>query len=92
VTTDGERLAAVEQRLTDMRREFDVHLDDAQRRHNRIRELENAMLLLVEAQKNARAAENKQYRRLVLAIQVAGVLVALGMFALAVTVAVTHHG
>ena len=91
MTTDGERLAAVEQKLYDMRREFDSHLDDAQRRHNRIRELENAMLLLVEAQKNARAAESKQYRRVEVRLQTLTVAVAFAALMLSLTIWLVHH-
>ena len=91
MTTDGERLAAVEQTIKDLRREYDSHLADTQRRHNRIRELENAMLLLVEAQKNARAAESKQYRRVEIRLQILTVAVAFAAFALSLSIVLVHH-
>ena len=91
MTTDGERLAAVEQTIKDMRREFDSHLDDAQRRHNRLREMEQAILLLVEAQKNARAAESKQYRRVEVRLQILTVAVAFAAFALSLSIVLVHH-
>ena len=91
MTTDGERLAAVEQTLKDMRREFDSHLDDATRRHNRLREMEQAILLLVEAQKNARHAEASQYRRVEVRLQTLSVVVALSALVLSVVIAVAHH-
>lgn len=91
MTTDGERLAAVEQRLTDMRREFDVHLDDAQRRSNRIREVESALLLLVDAQKRARDAETQQYRRVEVRLQALTVAVAFAAFLLSLTIWLVHH-
>jgi len=91
VTTDGERLAAVEQTVKDMRREFDSHLDDAQRRHNRMREMEQAILLLVEAQKTARSAEATQYRRVEVRLQVLTVVIAVAAFALSLSIALVHH-
>jgi hypothetical protein len=81
----------VEQTLKDMRREFDVHLDDATRRSNRIREVENALLLLVEAQKNARNAEAKQYRRVEVRLQTLSVVIAVAAFVLSLTIVLVHQ-
>lgn len=91
MTTDGERLAAVEQRLSDMRREFDSHLDDAQRRSNRIREVENALILLVDAQKQARLQETAQYRRVEIRLQALTVAVAFAALILSLTIWLVHH-
>ena len=65
-----ERLARVEQQLGDLRREFDKRMRDADERSDRVRELEAAMKLLLQAQKVAREQEDRQYRRLELRIQI----------------------
>jgi len=74
-----------------MRREFDSHLDDAQRRSNRIREVENALILLVDAQKQARLAETAQYRRVEIRLQVLTVAVAFAALILSLTIWLVHH-
>jgi len=74
-----------------MRREFDSHLDDAQRRSNRIREVENALILLVDAQKQARLQETAQYRRVEIRLQVLTVAVAFAALILSLTIWLVHH-
>lgn len=74
-----------------MRREFDSHLDDAQRRSNRIREVENALILLVDAQKQARLAETAQYRRVEIRLQALTVAVAFAALILSLTIWLVHH-
>jgi len=49
------------------------------------------MLLLVEAQKNARAAESKQYRRVEIRLQILTVAVAFAAFALSLSIVLVHH-
>lgn len=65
----GERLTRVEDRLDALRSHFDSHLREAKERSDRVREVEQAVLLLVEAQKEARRQEATQYRRLEVTIQ-----------------------
>ena len=91
MTTEGERLAAVEQRIADMQREFDAHVGDATRRHNRLRELEKAIILLVEAQRVARADEKKQYRRVEVRLQTLTVAVAFAALLLSLMIWLVHH-
>ena len=74
-----------------MRREFDSHLGDAQLRSNRIREVENALILLVDAQKQARLAETAQYRRVEIRLQVLTVAVAFAALILSLTIWLVHH-
>ena len=89
--TEGERIATLEQSVRDLRREFDVHLEDADRRSNRIREMEAAVMLLIEAQKTARAAETRQYRRVEVRLQALTVAVAFAALMLSLTIWLVHH-
>ncbi len=86
----GERIARLEQQLSDLRREFDDHVDDAGKRSNRMREVENALSILIEAHKQARRDEEKQYRSLEVKVQWSGLLVSLGLLVLAIVTAVYH--
>ena len=82
--SDGERLAVVEQRLHDLAERIAEHLRKADERSDRVRELEAAVGLLVEAHKQTRRADAEQYRRLevrlarlTVAVMCASVLVSL---------------
>jgi hypothetical protein len=87
----GERIGRVEERLKDLRSDFDNHLEDAKSRSSRVRELENAVLLLVQAQKEARRAEEGQYRRLEVKIQWLALAVAFAGLLIAAATFAVHH-
>lgn len=73
-----------------LRREFDAHLGEARLRSDRVRELENAVLLLVDAQKRARRDEESQYRRLEARLQGQGIAIAAAGLAVAVAELLVH--
>ena len=85
-----ERLARVEQQLGDLRREFDARMRDADERSDRVRELEAAMKLLLQAQKVAREQEDRQYRRLEMRIQILTLVVAFAAVVGPLIAAYTH--
>jgi hypothetical protein len=88
---DGERIARLEQAQDDLRGDIEdlrkVQRDD----HHRLRGVEDAVSLILQAQKEARRAEALQYQRLTLAVQWGGIALGFGMFALALVTAFFHH-
>ena len=86
----SERLARVEERLGELRREFDKRMRDADERSDRVRELEAAMKLLLQAQKVAREQEDRQYRRLELRIQILTLVVGLAAVVSSVVAVYAH--
>jgi len=65
----GERIARNEQAITDLREDVRDIRTSATSDHHRIRNVEDAVNLLLEAQKQARRAEHTQYRRLEVRVQ-----------------------
>lgn len=86
-----ERLATLEAHLSDLRNDFNSHLADAKSRSERVREMERAVGLMIEAQKIARRQEETQYRRLEIRIQWLVLSVALVGVAVTLAVALIHH-
>jgi type VI protein secretion system component VasF len=72
-----ERLARLEEKLSgvvdDLGELRQIRKDD----HHRLRSVEASVSMMLEQQRDARKAEQRQYDRLVLWLQVAAVLVAL---------------
>lgn len=87
----GERIARLEQRQKDFEGDLETLRTDQRADHHRLRNVEDAVSMIVEATKDARRAEARQYRRLALVIQWVGVALAGGMFALAIVTLLTHH-
>lgn len=59
----------MEQRVADLARTIREHIDRAERRSDRVRELEAAMRALIATMHEAREGEKRQYRRLETRIQ-----------------------
>ena len=89
---DGERIARLEARQQDMRRDID-ELRTAQRAdHHLIRNAEAAVNSMVQATRDARRAEDRQYRRLEMRIQYGGLAMAAAMVFLGVVqILVSFH-
>lgn len=89
---EGERIAKLEQRQDDA----DDRMDALDKRlsddHHRLRGVEGAIDKMLEAQKLARRAEERQYERLGLRIQWASLAVTVGMFVLAGVELYVHMG
>ena len=89
---EGERIARLEQRQDDFDERL-VALDKRLREdHHRLRGAEAGVQALLDAHKEARRAEDRQYRRLALAIQWGGLAMAIAMMLLtAVQLYTTMH-
>lgn len=76
-----------------MQRDVDDLRADQRADHHRLRGVEDAVKLMLEAQKTARRDEDRQYRRLELKIQWGGLAMAFAMAFLAVVqiFATLHH-
>jgi hypothetical protein len=92
VPTEGERLAALEQQIIDVRGDVADRKHEEERTRTRLHDIEGVLGLLVDQGKQARQQEARQYRRLEARISVASLLITLGMFAIALALALTHHG
>lgn len=85
-----ERVARNEQAISDLRADI-VEIRSAQRDdHHRLRDIEAAVNLLVESQKQARRAEETQYRRIELRLQALTAAVAFAGAIFPIVVIVTH--
>lgn len=67
--TDGERLATLEQRVGDLARTIGEHIEKAERRSDRVRELEAALRAMMATMREARDGEKRQYQRIEIRIQ-----------------------
>ena len=81
-------MARLDERQAELRREFDLHLVEANQRSDRIHELSAAVGLLVEAQKLARRAEESQYRRLEIRFQWVAAAVGIAGLVISVTLVI----
>lgn len=93
VESDKERIARLEARQQDIRRDLD-ELRQAQRAdHHLVRNVEAAVNGMVQATRDARRSEDKQYRRLEMRIQWGGLVMAAAMVFLGVVqlLAAFHH-
>ena len=79
------------QRVADLVGDIDELKVAVREYHHRLRGVESAVALLVDTQKDARRAEQAQYRRIIVWIQFLTLTVAVGALALSVTLALTHH-
>jgi hypothetical protein len=77
VPTDGERLATVEAVLQDLRSDVTELRDESLRARARLHNLEGIAGAFLDMQKTNRRAEERQYRKLGVKIQVAGLLLTL---------------
>lgn len=89
--SDPERLATVEQAIRDIREDIADVRTAARDDHHRLRDVEAAVALMLEAHKEARRAEDKQYRRLELRIQVLTAIVGLAAVVSPLSVLLAHH-
>lgn len=87
---DGERLATLETKVAELQRDLDVLLHAADKRSDRVRELEGAVKLMIQAQKLARQAEERQYRRLELRLSILTVIIGIGAIIVPVALAFGH--
>ena len=60
--------------------------------HHRLRGVEAAVSQMIDAQRSARDAESRQYRRMANAIQMGSVVMAAALVALGVITILTHTG
>ena len=75
--TEGERLAALEQQIVDLRGDIIDRKHEEERTRERLHKVEGTMQRLVDIQTQARAQEATQYRRLELRMQVMTLVIAL---------------
>jgi hypothetical protein len=74
VPTDGERLATVEAVLTELRGDVSELKTETLRTRGRLHKMESMAAVFVQTQKENRAKEEAQYRRLATWIGIAGLL------------------
>ena len=84
------RLAALVQRVSDLADDLHELREIRKEDHHRLRNVESAVKGMVDAQKLARDAEDRQYRRVANALQWGGFAVGLGLFALALITLLVH--
>lgn len=75
---DGERIARNEQSISDLRSDIQELREALRGDHHRLREVESAVSLMIDAQKQARREEHNQYRRMEIKLQWLAVAVASG--------------
>lgn len=89
--SDAERLATIEQVLRDMGSDFtelrDLRRDD----HHRLRDVESAVTLLTEANKQAQRSTSDRQRRLELRTEVLAVVVGFAALVEPFLYALVHH-
>ena len=85
------RVAVLSQRVTDLVDDIDELKESIRSYHHRLRAVETAVSLLVDSQKDARRAEQSQYRRLELRLQGLAVAVTLAGVLISVVLIVIHH-
>ena len=79
--TEGERIARVEQQIIDLRGDIADRKNEEERTRKRLHDVEGVLGLLVDQQKQARAQEAAQYRRLEIRMQLLTLVIALAAFA-----------
>jgi len=82
----------LEQQIIDLRGDIVDRKHEEERTRARLHDIEGVLGLLVDQGKQARQQEAQQYRRLAARISVASLLITFGMFAIALALALTHHG
>ena len=92
MTTDDARLARVETEVKQLRDDVAARVRQEDRTRERLHNIEGTLKSIVELHKQAREQEARQYRKLTITVAVASAAIAFGMLALAVVVALTHHG
>ena len=85
------RVGVLSQRVVDLVDDIDELKTAVKGYHHRLRAVESAVALLVEAQKDARRAESAQYRRLELRLQWLAVAVAFAGVIVSIVLVVIHH-
>ena len=88
--SDAERIATVEEAVRDLRGAVADIRQAAREDHHRLRDVEAAVALILEAHKDARRAEETQYRRLEMRIQWLTAVVGLAALAGSLIVAFVH--
>lgn len=79
------------QRVADLVGDIDELKTAVREYHHRLRGVEAAVALLVDAQKDARRGEANQYRRLELRVQWLSVSIAFAAILVSVVLTVIHH-
>lgn len=85
------RVAVLGQRVLDLVGDIDDLKEAVRGYHHRLRAVETAVSLLVDAQKDARRSEESQYRRLEVKLQWLAVAVAFAGVIVSIVLVVTHH-
>lgn len=86
----GERIATNEQAIRDLREDLADIRQAAREDHHRLRDVEATVALLIDTHKQARRAEEAQYRRLELRIQWLTTVIAFAAVAGPLIVAFVH--
>lgn len=73
---EGERIAALEQQIIDLRHDIADRKHEEERTRDRLHKIEGTMGMLVDVQKQARLQEARQYRRLEVRLQAMTIAVA----------------
>ena len=88
---ERERIARLEQQVVALGDELDDRKHEEERTRDRLHKIEGVLGLLVDAQKQARAQEASQYRRMELRLQLLSAAVAVAGLALTLAVILTHQ-
>lgn len=82
----------MEAQVSDIRRDIDARVEQEDRTRKRLHDIEGTLRSIVELHKQARAQEDRQYRRLAAWMQILTVVVAVAAFSLSLVIVLTHHG
>lgn len=88
--SEAERIATNEQAIRDLRGDIADIRQAARDDHHRLRDVEAAVALMLDAHKQARSAEEAQYRRLEMRLQWLTAAIALGTVTGPLIVAFVH--
>lgn len=90
MATADERLATIEEQIRELRAQVADRKAEEQRTRDRLHAIEGAVKGLVTVQKEARAAEATQYRRVAVRIQVLTLVVAVATIVVPLSLALVH--
>ena len=88
---ERERIATLEQQIRELRGDIADRKHEEERTRERLHKIEGVLGLLVDSQKQARAQEANQYRRMELRLQALTVVVGIAGFALTLALVLVHH-
>lgn len=88
----GVTLGILAERLEGVREDVAELRQQRREDHHRLRNVESAVSQMIDAQRSAREAESRQYRRMASAIQMGGLAMAVAMVALTIVTVLAHSG